>query len=130
MNASGCSGRSTARTGPGHAARALGVQRRDARVLRVGRAVDVARLALEVALEDLLDVDHAEQAPVAVAQREAVALGRLRVARERDRDAPRQAVGEPHLVHHAPPVVGALEAAQRAEAADREQLEVGRLPRR
>ena len=36
-------------------------------------------------------------------------------------------VGEPHLVHDALPVVGSLKAAQRAEAADRQQLEVGRL---
>ena len=93
----------------------------------VGRAVDVARLALEVALEDLLDRQHAQQAPVGRLQRQLVALGGVDAGRERDRDAPGQSVGEAHLVHDPLPVVGALEAAQRAEAAHRQQLQVRRL---
>src|SRR5581483_2543027 len=45
----------------GDDARALAVERGDARMLALGRAVDLLRLAVEVALEDLLDRDRAER---------------------------------------------------------------------
>ncbi len=107
-----------------HAAGSLGHQGRDAGVRRIRRAVDVARLLLEVALEGLLDGQNAQETPVGAVQRQLVAVRGVHAGRERDGDAPWQTVGEAHLVHDALPVVGALEAAQRAEPAHRQQLQV------
>ncbi len=85
----------------GEAAIALRHQRSDAGVGGVGREVDLRRLPLRVALEDLLEAQEAQQPAVGRLERELVADGRVHVARERHGDAPRQAVAEVHLLHDA-----------------------------
>jgi hypothetical protein len=61
-------------------------------------------------------------------QRELVTNGGVDRTRKRHGNAPGKPVGEAHLVHDALPVIRPLKPPQRAEAADREQLEVGGLP--
>ena len=55
--------------------------------------------------------------------------GLLPPGRERDRDRPEGAVGQPELVAHPPPVRLPHEALERGEGADPEHDEIGRLPR-
>ena len=112
----------------GDAAAALLLGGGDAGVGVVGRPVDVLRLLLDVALEDLGDADPAEVLAVVGAERDDVALADVEVGGERDRDRPDLlAVGERHVLDARLPVLGAHEALQRREAAVGEQLEVGGL---
>ena len=103
---------------------ALLVDRGDARVGLVGGPVDLLGLALDVALEDLLDREPAERLAFVAGELDDVADLALEVAREGDRDRPVVAVGGPHLGADALPVGGALEAGQRREAAVADHLEV------
>ena len=109
----------------GDAAAALLVDRGDAGVLLVGGAVDLLGLALDVALEDLLDLDPAQRLAFVAGELDDVADLALEVGRQGDRDRPVLAVGGAHLGADALPVGGALEAGQRREAAVADHLEVG-----
>jgi hypothetical protein len=111
----------------GQAAVPLPVDRGDAGVGVVGCPVDLLRLALDVAVEDLFDGESPEPFAVVGGDLDHVSLRRLQVGREHDRNRPDPAVGETHLVDHGAPVVGAHKPAERREAAVREQLEVGCL---
>ena len=112
----------------GDAAAALLLGGGDAGVGVVGRPVDVLALLLDVALEDLGDADPAELLAVVGAELDDVALADVEVGGEHDRDRPDLlAVGEGHVLDDRLPVLGALEALQRREAAVGEQLEVGGL---
>ena len=106
---------------------ALLVDRGDPGVLLVGGAVDRLGLALDVALEDLLDLDPAQRLAFVARQGDDVADLALEVGRQGDRDRPVLAVGGAHLGADALPVGGALEAGQRREAAVADHLEVGRV---
>ena len=111
----------------GEAAGALGADRGDARVLLVGRAVDLLGLELDVLVEDLLDGEAPELLAVRGGQLDDVADRALEVGRERDRDRPELAGGEAHVAADRLVVGRALEARERREAAVREQLEVAGL---
>jgi citrate synthase len=107
---------------------ARGVKRGDARMGLVIGAVDLARLVLLVAPVGLLDVDDAEDEAVAVAQGGAGAGAELtfagRVNGEVHGDGPGEAAGERHVIDDGAVAGFAHEAAERAEAPIREQLEV------
>ena len=108
----------------GEAAGALLADRGDARVLVVGRPVDLLGLELDVALVDLLDRQPPERLAVRGAELDHVADLALEVGRKRDRDRPDLAAGQAHVLAHRTVVVGAHEALERREAAVCEQLEV------
>ena len=73
---------------PGQAAVALLADGRDARVLVVGRQIDLLGLELDVLLVDLLDGEAAELLAVGRGQLDGVALGAFEIGRKRDRDRP------------------------------------------
>ena len=127
MKASSWSGSSSTSIGAGDAARALLVDRGDPGMLLVGRPVDVLGLRLEVALEDLGDVEAAERLALVARDLDGVALGDIEVGRQGDRDRPVLAVREGHVLDDALPVLGALRAREGGEAAVADHLEVGGL---
>ena len=114
----------------GDAALALAIDRRDARVLGVGRPVDLLGLEGEVALEDLADVEASERLAVRRREVDHIAGPALEVGRERDRDRPVLPRRQAHRLTGRAPVVGAQKAAEGREAPDGEQLEVRGLARR
>ena len=98
MNASSWSGSASASIGPAMQRVPSCADRGDARVLVVGRPVDVLGLLLDVALEDLLDRQAAERLAVGGAELDDVALAALEVGRERDRDRPDLPAGQAHVL--------------------------------
>jgi hypothetical protein len=108
---------------PGHRARRLVEQRRHAGVRGVGRAVHEPRLALEVALVDLVDAHRAQRRALRADQHEHVAA-LARLAAQGDGDRPRPAVGEAHRLDDRGPVRVAEEARERRVPPDGQQLDV------
>ena len=110
-----------------------GVDGGDAGVGLVGRAVDLLGEAGLVAPVGDLDVDDAEGEAVGIAQAGAPAGrelgGALLGHGERDGHRPGQAAGEGHVLDDGVVVGLAHEAGEGAEAAVREQLEVGEVAR-
>src|SRR3954447_11353546 len=113
--------------GAGDAARALLEDCGDAGVLLVGRAIDVLCLRLEIALEDLGDVQAAERLVLVAGDLDGVSLGDAEVGGEGDRDRPVGAVGKGHVLDDALPLLVALRAPERGEASVADHLEVGGL---
>ena len=104
----------------------LAVEIGDRGMLGVGRAVGAPGLGLLVELVDLLDVQEGEEVAVDVAERQRLPLGDAVAGghRQRDRQGPERAVGQPHLGDD-PSIVGlAHEALQGGEPADGQQLQV------
>jgi hypothetical protein len=116
---------------PGDAARSFLVDRRHPGVLLVRGQVDLLGLLVEVAVENLLHLERPESLALVAAQLDRVSGAAVEVGGQGDRDRPvlvRPLAGcQPHLLADASPVLGALEAGERREAAVGDQLEIGRL---
>jgi hypothetical protein len=113
---------------PGEVEGVLVEEARDPRMVGVGGAEAALGLALLVVLVDLADLEHREQPPLLVGQRDAVAF-RSCGDRQADGQRPRQRVREPHVLDHALVVVATHEALERRERAGREHVEVGDFAR-
>ena len=127
VKASSWSGSSSTSIGPGDAARALLVDRGDARDAPCRSFRRRSRPPLEVALEDLVDVEPAERLAFVARELDRVALRDVEVGGQGDRDRPVLAAGQRHVLDDALPVLGALGAGEGREAAVADHLEVGGL---
>jgi hypothetical protein len=110
----------------GDRAGALLTDRGDARMLVVGRAVDLLGLEVDVAIPDLLDGQTPERLAVRGGELDDVALADVQIGLEGDRDLPDlvRLRRQTHVLADRPPVVRSHEALERREAAVGEQLEV------
>ncbi len=117
---------------PAHVVRAHPVEEvANAAMLAIGRAVDLACLALLVGLPHVADVQHSEHHPLGVTE------GELRSGIERacgvgidgqgDGDRPQGLIGQPHVGDHRVVLLLRHEAAQRGKAPGGEEFEVADL---
>ena len=102
-------------------------------MLRVGGAIDLARLPLQVALEDVADLQGSAQRPSLVAQRELIALGEVRRLvgrhRQRDRQRPHSARRELGVLDHTGVIGAGHEPVEWRVGASGQQPEVGERDR-
>ena len=107
----------------------LAVEPRDARMSVVGRSEAALRLALLVVVVDLLDLEDGERPAALVGEGDPVSA-RLVLDGEADRERPRKAAREAHVLDHALVVGRRHEARQRRERSRGEHVQVGQLARR
>ena len=105
------------------------VERRDAGMFFVFRAIDVARFVSLVVFEDVLDLDDGAQRAFAVVERRAGTRRRrfFAIDCKNDGNAPRQPVRKPHRGNDAFVVFARHEARERTQGAVTDQREIVEL---
>ncbi len=105
----------------------------DARMGRVGRAVDPVGFFFLIVIKFFFQMQHGQGRATVIDQSHVLAFFQSRGFGlghgQRDRDGPGQAVCQPHHVDHGVVIPAAHKAFERTESADRYHVEVGNLAR-